>query len=144
MAAPTLTQIRQGLANTLTSAISTLNIYSVDQDVNTPPFLVVTPAQGAGTQFVNWEQTEDGAATWFLTVRVAVSNATTPGAEAALDPWLASDGATSIKAIIEASPSLGLGPDTVYATVRGARAYGIFDIRGASYLGAEWDVVVLA
>lgn len=78
-----------------------------------------------------------------LIVRVMVGINTDVGAQKLLDTFLASSGPKSIKAALETDESLGGLVDNVNVTA--CTGYRIFKREGgASLLGAEWTVEVLA
>lgn len=83
-----------------------------------------------------------GADDWMFVVRGIVSNNVSLGAQKQLDAWLASSGSSSVKAILEASPTLGGTVNRLHVT----RATGPrrFVVGQTEYLGAEWTVRVIA
>ena len=134
---PTLEDIREGLAANL-AGIPGLQQSGYLLSNPTPPFAEIYPdwiaydlAMGRGLD------------RWNLVVRVGVSLVTDVGAQKRLDKFIASAGATSIKAAIESDKTL----DGLVDNVRVTRcdAYRVFERQGSSaVLGAEWQVEVLA
>lgn len=83
-----------------------------------------------------------GADDWMFTVRGIRSTSLDIAAQKQLDAWLASTGSTSVKAVLEASPTLGGAVSHLRVLrVGGPRR---FVIGTTEYLGAEWTVRVIA
>lgn len=98
-----------------------------------PPFAF--PAQTDG----NYHDTADGNSGLVVTLRVLTSRAEDRSGQEMLDDLLAD---TSIKAAVEADPTLGGECDDL--SVTGFTGYQPFEVAGTDYYGAELTVVVLA
>jgi hypothetical protein len=132
----TLTDIRNAIKAALD--IGDFNAYAVE-----PP----APKYPAGWSFpaspaADFHQTFDDAVTWHMRVTVAVAAGDVGRSQSNIDPYLAPTGSRSIKALLEADPSLGGMVDSV--SVRAIVAYGALDIAGTSAVAATFDVEVLA
>lgn len=80
---------------------------------------------------------------WMWTVQAFVATNIDKAAQMRLDELLASSGATSVKAALEADPTLG---GAVYdLQVVSAKGQQIFDVPGRGVaLGSEWSVQIIA
>lgn len=102
------------------------------------------PAVIVGEVAVDYDQTFNGASgkvhefTW--TVRLYVSRADDRSAQDKLDAYL--DGASGIKAALEADRTLGGAAETLRVTAMSG--YGVYEVAGQAYLGAEFSVSVWA
>lgn len=84
----------------------------------------------------NYHEDVQGSAGLVVTLRILTSTSEDKAGQELLDAYLASSGATSVKAAIEAAVS--------NATVTGFTGYRGFEIALNTYYGAELTVVVLA
>lgn len=137
MAAPTIAQIRSGLAANL-AAISDVQVSTYMLAAPTPPAIHLFPeeAQFDGAM-------SRGADTWRFTIEAFVGLVTGEGAQKRLDLMLAPSGATSIKAAVESDRTLGgLSVDTRVVSTTGYRVYE--RAGGAPVLGCQWSVTVIA
>lgn len=84
----------------------------------------------------------DGHSDWHLTIELQVGTVSDIGAQDTLDALISETGAKSVKAAIEAEPTLGgLVDDLV---VQGVRDYGLFArAQGDAVLGARLSVWVI-
>jgi len=140
VAATTLSAIRSGLASALTTAITDAQCTGYLLASPTAPGFEIEPGE---TQYD--QSMQRGIDEWTLIVRGFVGDASDIGSQKQLDAWLASSGALSVKAAIEASPgTLGGAVFTLRVTqVSGYRKYGTAS-SNVTYLGAEWTVVAHA
>lgn len=132
----TLTDIRNAIKGVLAPII--VNAYAVEPTSPQYPAAWVFPAKPAA----EYSETFDGATTWHLIVTIAVQASDLSRAQANLDPYLATSGAKSIPAALEADTTLGGVCDSV--DVRGITAYGPLDLAGTSILAAQLAVEVYA
>lgn len=132
-----LTDIREGLAANL-ATISGLQQSAYLLSNPTPPAAEVQPDE------VEYDRSfQRGTDRWQLIVRCFVGATSDVGAQKRLDRMLASSGADSVKQALESDRTLGGAADDV-RVVR-CTGYRIFARDGgASVLGAEWTVQVLA
>lgn len=100
-----------------------------------PPYAYPAATDG------NYDETTDGAAGVVVTVRVLTSRAEDQSGQELLDAYLATSGATSVKAAIESDPTLGGLVDDL--AVQGWSGYRLYEIAGTDYYGAELTVVIL-
>lgn len=131
----TLTEVRIGLKERFAS-IDKLSAYAIS------PASPKYPAAWSYPTRVDYDQTFDGKMLYTLTVVVAVFNNDIGQAQTNLDPYIAPDGAKSIKAAIEADPTLGGIAD--YVTVGAMTGYSVMQIGGQEPVGATFEVKVLA
>lgn len=89
-----------------------------------------------------YDQTFDGAMTWFFSLTLALSSSDTGHAQTNLMPYLAPSGPKSIKAAIDALPNLGLAG--VYASVRRVESIGTLSIAGGQAVGAVLVLEVMS
>ncbi|HEU4422063.1 MAG TPA: hypothetical protein VFR67_05925 [Pilimelia sp.] len=101
-----------------------------------PPFAYPAATDG------NYDETTDLAAGVVVTVRVLTSRAEDQSGQELLDGYLADSGPTSVKAAIEADPTLGGLVDDLAVT--GWSGHRLYEIGGVDYYGAELTVVILA
>lgn len=100
-----------------------------------PPFAY--PVDAGGT----YDTTLDGLADATVTLRVLTSRSEDQAGQELLDAFLASTGPTSIKAAIEADPTLG--GECSDLAVTGWSGYQPYEVAGTDYYGAELTVEVL-
>lgn len=137
MAAPTLAQIRQGLAANL-SALANVQVSPYMLANPTPPCVHLWPTA------VNYDLTaQRGYDRWMFTVQAFVAIAADIGSQVLLDQFIAPSGAQSIKARLESNPTLGGLVDDV--SVTNFENYQVYVREGGSpVLGANWIVEILA
>ena len=136
-----LTAIREGIAAKLVGVLPTT-------DGNVSAWMLATPVppliQIWGPDEVDYDVGGYGAndANWDIIVQAFAGAVSMRGAQERLDNWLASSGATSVRAVLEADQTLG-GTAGVYGViVRRASGYRLFSLPGQSdqVLGAEFVV----
>lgn len=137
MAAPTLQQLRQGLAANL-GAITGVQVSPYLLAQPTPPAIELAPDE------VEYDTANArGMDSWQFIVRAYVGTPTDQGAQVLLDLMLAPSGATSVKAVLEADRTLGGAAQTL--RVAQATGYRLYQRAGGpEYLGCEWTVNVYA
>lgn len=129
-------QIRAGLAaNLATIADTQISAYMLSSP--TPPAIHVFPER------VDYHAAmQNGMERNRYTVQAFVGFTSDIGAQKRLDLMLESSGATSVKAAIEASPTLGGVVDDLEVTeATGYRIYALEGARGP-VLGCEWAVEI--
>lgn len=135
----TLTAVRQAITTRL-ATISGLNTFAEAPAAIMPPAAAVAPP--AGGVFVAYDDTFEGAATLSLVITLWVAKVDEPSAQQALDAYIASTGASSIKAAVDS----GATADWEWAVVGDPRDYGAYVFgTGASaltYLGCTFPVTV--
>jgi hypothetical protein len=132
-----ISNIRDGLKVRL-ATIAGLRAYDTIPDNFSPPAALVAPPSvirygaslGSG-----WDSVT-------LIVRVLVAKATDRSAQDRLDAYLASSGASSVIAAIEADTTLGGACNL--ARVLQAQNIGAYDYAGIPLLGVEFTIEVLA
>jgi hypothetical protein len=132
----TLPEIR----NAFKAALDTLgdfNAYAVEPPAPKYPAGWCFPGSPAAT----YHTTFDEGVTWNMRVTVAVAAGDVGRSQSNLDVYLSPTGSRSIKALLEADPSLGGVVDSL--SVKGIVAYGALDIAGTSVVAATLDVEVL-
>lgn len=130
-----LTAVRNAIATSLTG-ISGLQTYAVVPDsVNVPCAIVGMPTS------VDFDQAMGrGLDRMTIPVRLMVSRADGPDAQADLDGYVAGSGAKSVKTAVEVDKTLGGTVDTVRVTQ--ATGFGAFEVGDVSYLGCDFSVEV--
>ena len=133
-----LTSIRDGLKTNL-ETISGLTAYEYVPDWIEPPIALVAPINS-----LNYDSTmARGADTYEIPVIVYISRIDAQTAQDEVDGYLASTGATSVKAAIESDPTLGGAAMSV--RVISATDYGEYEVtQGTSFLGVTFNVEVIA
>ena len=133
-----LTSIRDGLKTNL-ETISGLTAYEYVPDWIEPPIALVAPLNT-----LNYDSTmARGADTYEIPVIVYISRVDAQTSQDDVDAYLASTGATSVKAAIESDPTLGGSAMSV--RVISASDYGEYEVtQGTSFLGVTFNVEVIA
>jgi hypothetical protein len=133
-----LTSIRDGLKTNL-ETISGLTAYEYVPDWIEPPIALVAPINS-----LNYDSTmARGADTYEIPVIVYISRVDAQLSQDTVDGYLASSGATSVKAAIESDPTLGGAAMSV--RVVSATDYGEYEVtQGTSFLGVTFNVEVIA
>jgi hypothetical protein len=135
-----LRDIRVGLA----ASLATLDIRAHDTwpAVIVPPAAIVRPLSGS------FHDTFDDDVVVRLELTLLLQLGDLRSAQEQLDAYIAPSGSSSIKALLEADPSLG---DVVHSVaVSGWRDYGILqvgenaDARGPEFIGCKFDVEIFA
>lgn len=136
-----LREVRDGVATAL-GPLMDGRAYDVWPSTINPPAAIVRPLTGV------FDETFGGAVTYQLEVTLLLQLGKQETAQEQLDAYIATEGASSVKAAIEADQSLGGVADSVQ--VKGWRDYGSMvvgaaaDGRGPEYLGCRFDVEVFA
>lgn len=138
MAAPTLAQLRAGLAVNL-GAIPDVQVSAYMLAAPTPPAIHVLPEE------ITYDAAmRRGLDTWQMTVQAFVGVVSDVGAQKRLDLMLAPTGANSVKAAVEADRTLGGKCDDLrVARATGYQVYSLAGQQGA-VLGCEWTVEIIA
>lgn len=137
MAAPTLRELREELAENL-STIDGVQVSAWLLANPTPPAIEVAVDE------VNYDHSMGrGSDEWFFVVRAYVGAATDRAAQIKLDTLLAPSGSGSVKTALEATPTLDGKCEDLH--VVSASGYRIFQRAGGpELLGCEWRVRVIA
>lgn len=131
-----VTALREGIAAQL-GDISGLRMKAFAPDsVNPPAVAVELTSLGFDSTFAR------GFDEFNFTVRVYASRASDKAGQNKIDSYLAGSGPGSVKAAIEADKTLGGVAETLRVT--GVDNYGIYDVGGTGYYGAEFSVIVWA
>jgi hypothetical protein len=130
-----VSDIRDGIVANLNAAHPTLRCHASVPTALAPPAAVVAPVR------IDYDATFGGMNSDFeFVVAVYLSRASERTAQSALDAYLDPTGSGSLKAAIEAEPTLGGAAHFVH--VGEAREYGIVEIGGQTYLSAELGLIV--
>lgn len=134
---PSFAEVREGLAASL-GAISNLQASAYMLANPTLPAAEVLPGE------IDYDKTfRRGMDGLEFTVRLMVGAASDIGAQKKLDAFLAPSGASSVKAALEADPTLGGDIEDLHVTK--CTGYRLFPRDGhGPALGAEWTVRVWA
>jgi hypothetical protein len=131
VAQPTFTQVRQAIADYLTSSIglrATANRFGA---IN-PPMAVVAPQTGS---LIRYSATFDGETDYNLRAIILVSEGDSASGQDAMDAYLSPTGALSVYAAVQADPTLG--GKVSYAVVVEATGYGLMTWNGLDYLACS-------
>jgi hypothetical protein len=119
-----------------------LAVHAQVPDSITPPAAVIMPGF-EGEPAIRFDSTmARGADDFLFTVTLLVSSADDLSGQEELDAYLEGSGARSVKAVVEADPSLG--GVAHFARVREARNYGPQTWGEARYFGVDFGVEVTA
>ena len=132
-----LTNIRNELKNNLAN-ISTLSVYGYVPDSIEPPTAVVGVMEG-----INYDASmQRGADRYEIPIFLYISRVDAQDSQETLDGYLASSGASSVKAQVEIDKTLNGEAQSV--RVVSAGNYGVYSINNINYLGVEFVVEVIA
>lgn len=126
--------IRAGLATRL--ATTGLRAFATAPGQIVPPAAVIIPNRPA----VIFGVTMDGETTINLLAIVLLSAANDASGQDLLDDYVASSGALSVAAAVQADPSLG--GTCEFAVVTQVATYGVINYAGQDYMGASFTVQV--
>lgn len=130
-----LAAIRDGLKTRL-QTITGLRAFDTVPDQVAPPAAII----GVGP--IDYDTTfSRGADRYTMLCRVYVGRSSERTAQDKLDGYLSGTGTNSIKAAIEGDPTLGGAVDT--SRVTRASGYGVYEVAGVPYLGAEFEIDVI-
>lgn len=132
--------IRVALAAACTNVVDTTG--AKVQALGYQPDSLDPPCVYAGESTGSYDDTLDGLGSATVTMRLIVSRGDDLSGQALLDALLASAGPSSVKAAIEADPTLGGECSDLH--VSGWSGYQLYDVAGTEYFGAELTVEVLA
>jgi predicted nucleic acid-binding Zn-ribbon protein len=132
-----LTNIRNEIKNNLAN-ISSLSVFGFVPDSVEPPTAVV----GVMDSIDYDASMQRGADRYEIPVYVYVGRVDAQDSQETLDGFLASTGASSIKAQIESDTTLNSQAQSVRVTSAGN--YGVYNINNIDYLGVEFIVEVIA
>lgn len=132
-----LTNIRNEIKNNLAN-ISSLSVYGYVPDFIEPPTAVV----GVMDNIDYDASMQRGADTYEIPIYLYVSRVDAQDSQETLDGYLASSGASSVKAQIESDTTLNGEAQSVRVT--SASNYGVYNINNIDYLGVEFIVEVIA
>ena len=132
-----LTSIRNGIGTNLGN-ISSVSVYNYVPDSIEPPTAVVGVVQS-----VDYDSTlSRGADTYTIPILLYVSRVDAQDSQETLDGYLASSGASSIKAQVESDETLDGSAQS--CRVVEADNYGVYNVNNIDYLGVEFTVEVIA
>tara|TARA_R100001460_G_scaffold24786_1_gene49768 strand:+ start:8659 stop:9066 length:408 start_codon:yes stop_codon:yes gene_type:complete len=132
-----LTNIRNEIKNNLAN-ITSLSVFGFVPDSVEPPTAVV----GVMDSIDYDASMQRGADRYEIPVYVYVGRVDAQDSQETLDGFLASSGASSIKAQIESDTTLNSQAQSVRVTSAGN--YGVYNINNIDYLGVEFIVEVIA
>ena len=132
-----LTNIRNEIKNNLAN-ITSLSVFGFVPDSIEPPTAIV----GVMDSIDYDASMQRGADRYEIPVYVYVGRVDAQDSQETLDGFLASTGASSIKAQIESDTTLNSQAQSVRVTSAGN--YGVYNINNIDYLGVEFIVEVIA
>jgi hypothetical protein len=127
--------IREGLRVRLATITGLRTYAEIPESINVPCAIVGVPTEIKFDATLN--RSNDSAV---FPVRLMVAKALDRNAQRALDVYLQSTGANSVKTVIEADSQLGGAANTLM--VERVSGIGVYNISGVDYLGAEFQVRV--
>ena len=132
----TLTAIRNALGTAVQGADTSLEVYQrVTGQINSPAAMVGVPER------IEFDATmARGSDRWYIPVRIYVQAADYESAQIALDSYLDSADAKSVKTALETDVTLGGVVSTL--RVQEANEYGEYTFGNITYLGVQWIVEV--
>ena len=129
--------IRDGLKTRLATVAGLYTHDTIPDDVYVPAAIVGMPTR------VSYDFSFRSAVTRFtFPVRVIVGRTTERESQDRLDDLASADGASSLRAAIDAGPTLGGVAHTT--RVVQAQDFGVYEVAGVSYIGMELEVEVIA
>lgn len=132
-----LTNIRNEIKNNLAN-ITSLSVYGYVPDSIEPPTAVVGVMEE-----INYDASmQRGADRYEIPIYLYVSRVDAQDSQETLDSYLASSGASSVKAQVESDTTLNSQAQSV--RVISAGQYGVYNINNINYLGVEFTVEVIA
>lgn len=132
-----LTNIRNELKNNL-SNISTLSVYGYVPDMIEPPTAIIGVMDA-----IDYDASmQRGADKYEIPIYLYVSRVDAQDSQETLDGYLASSGASSVKAQVESDQTLNGEAQSV--RVVEARDYGVYTVNNIDYLGVEFLIEVIA
>lgn len=132
-----LTNIRNELKNNLAN-ITSLSVYGYVPDSIEPPTAIIGVMDA-----IDYDASmQRGADKYEIPIYLYVSRVDAQDSQETLDGYLASSGASSVKAQVESDSSLNGEAQSV--RVVGASNYGVYTINNIDYLGVEFIVEVIA
>jgi hypothetical protein len=139
MGHPTLKMIREGVAANLMEVFGDswqVSPYMLSNPTTPSMHTIPDPVEYDGAM-------QRGMDTWTLIVQAFVGLASDIAAQMLLDELLEPSGPGSLKAAIEAEPTLGGRVDDLHVTR--ASGYKVFVLEGrAGVLGCDWEVTIIA
>jgi hypothetical protein len=127
--------IRQGLAAAITAQTGLRASGDAPGSIS-PPCAVIIPGRPA----ITYGETMDGEVDLNILAVVLLSAANDTSGQQSLDAYLASSGAKSVNAAVNADPTLG--GKCEYAVVNAVQQYGMIDYAGQQYIGATFLIQV--
>lgn len=132
MALASIASVRSGLA-TNAATISELRSSATIRDAIAPPIFVVGEVSQVFDQAMARALDE-----LLVTCRLYVSRADDRAGQDKLDGYLMGSGATSVKTAIESDKTLAGACQTL--RLEAQSGYGVYDVAGTEYLGAEFTI----
>ena len=132
MALASIATVRSGLA-TNAATISGLRTSATIRDTVAPPMFVVGEVSQVFDQAMARALDE-----LLVTCRLYVSRADERAGQDKLDGYLMGSGATSVKTALESDRTLAGACSTL--RVETQAGYGVYDVAGTEYLGAEFTI----
>jgi hypothetical protein len=135
-----LAEIRAGLAAALVAGLDSslkLAVYERIPDRVDPPCAIIGLPDGV-TYHQAFRSTKGR---YLLPVRVLLPRGDGDDAQRRLDAMASPSGSGGVLAALEADGTLGGACDTLM--VKEVRGWGVYEVAGAQYLGAEWMVEVI-
>jgi hypothetical protein len=129
--------IRDAIRTGLASDVLAGRTYSVSPDSINPPTAVVVPAPG---DFLFYDDTYNGTDNFAAIVKILNGTQDSTSSQSLLLGYMAKTGATSVRAAILASPTLG--GICSYMLIPTAQNFGDVEWAGQQFLGFELPVAV--
>ncbi|WP_433519044.1 hypothetical protein ACQP2T_28105 [Nonomuraea sp. CA-143628] len=137
-----LSDLREGLAVRLRTIPAPFAVHPQVPDSISPPAAVITPGF-EGEPTIRFDSTMGrGSDDFLFTVTLLVQAVDDRSSQAELDAYLEGSGVRSVKAVIEADPSLG--GVASFVRVREARNYGPMTYGEVRYVGVDFGIEITA
>jgi hypothetical protein len=137
-----LNAVREGLKTALDAIADPFTVYAEVPGSIAVPAAVISPGAD-GEPAIRFDSTmARGSDDFIFTVTVLVSMADDRSGQEELDAYLEGSGGRSVKAAVEADPSLG--GVAHFAHVREARNYGPMTYNDTRYVGVDFIIEVTA
>lgn len=137
----TIIQVLDGIAAAIRTGLAADTVagrtFSISPDSLNPPTVVIVPAPG---DFLFYDDTFNGTDNFACLVKVLNGTQDSESSQKLLLGYMAKTGATSIRAAILASPTLG--GICSYMLIPTAQNYGDVEWAGQQFLGFELPVAV--
>ena len=132
-----IASLRDGLKTRLATIANLYTHDTIPDDVYVPAAIVGFP-----TTVAYDFSFRSAVARYTFPVRVIAGRTTERESQDRIDGLCSPDGASSVRAAVDADPTLGGVANST--RVVSARDFGVYDVAGVSYIGGEFEIEVIA